>query len=300
MAATKRPPRRRIENQSPRDRLSHSELRAQLEEELRRHPTRSRLQSGRAKLRSRGFSGSSDRRREDSAGYRRHRALAVLVPALVAGVAVLVLAGKSGEKQGLDGPPVPKGIEERAASAKRNPQVIVAPPAPSRARVHPIGPIRPPRPVEVAIPGVGVSARVGAVGARDGHIQLPPVTRAGWFKGGPRPGEPGRTVIIGHVDTKKGPAVFADLPKARRGDRIQVTDAGGRVRRYRVVSAISVPKQYFPVSEVYARTPGSTLALITCGGAFDRKTGHYEFNVLVFAQPEGKRPRQDSNLRPAA
>ena len=107
-------------------------------------------------------------------------------------------------------------------------------------------------------------------------------------------------MIIGHIDSKKGPAVFADLPKARRGDAIQVTDAGGRVRRYRVVSAISVPKAYFPFAQVYAPTPTSTLALITCGGAFDSKTRHYDDNVVVYAQLAGQRPRQDSNLRPTA
>ena len=161
--------------------------------------------------------------------------------------------------------------------------MIVGPPAEASPRRHPIGPIRPPRPVAISLPGVGVSARVGSVGAAKGHIELPPVTSAGWFKGGPRPGEPGRTVIIGHVDSKKGPAVFADLPKARRGDRVLVTDAGGRVRRYRVVSAISVPKKYFPVAQVFARTPASTLALITCGGAFDRAARSYLDNVVVYA-----------------
>jgi hypothetical protein len=30
--------------------------------------------------------------------------------------------------------------------------------------------------------------------------------------------------------------------------------------------------------------PASTLALITCGGSFDRASGHYQGNVLVFAR----------------
>ena len=107
-------------------------------------------------------------------------------------------------------------------------------------------------------------------------------------------------MIIGHLDTRRGPAVFADLPKARRGDAVVVTDAGGRVRRYRVVNAISVPKAYFPVSQVFAPTAASTLVLITCDGPFDRHSGHYKWNVLVFARVAGERPRQDSNLRPAA
>jgi hypothetical protein len=293
MPVTRRPSRDHLANRSSHAGLTHEELRVRLEEELRRHPTRS-------KFRSWKVPGQRKHRPHASARYRRQRLLAVILPALVAGGVVVLLAHGSGDSARVTGPPIPKGIESRAARAEHRPQVIVAPPAPAKTRSHPIGPIRLPRPVEVAIPGVGVSARVGAVGARNGHIELPPVRRAGWFKGGPRPGEPGRTVIIGHVDTRNGPAVFADLPKARRGDAIQVTDAGGRVRRYRVVSAISVPKAYFPFAQVYAPTPTSTLALITCGGAFDSKTRHYDDNVVVYAQPAGERPRQDSNLRPTA
>jgi Sortase domain len=278
MAASSNPPQRNSEHRIPGAGPAREALRAQLEDELRRHPTRPKHRARRV----------------------RGRALAVIMPALVAGGAVLLLARDSGEQGAVAGPPIPSGIEKRAAEATRSPDVILTPPAKAGPRGHPIGPIRPPRPVAVAIPGVGLAARVGSVGASGGHIDLPPVSRAGWFKGGPRPGEPGRTVIIGHLDGPSGPAVFADLPKARRGEQVLVTDAGGRVRRYRVASAISVPKKYFSAPRVFASTPASTLALITCGGPFDRKSGHYELNVLVYAQLAGQRPRQDSNLRPTA
>jgi sortase (surface protein transpeptidase) len=121
-------------------------------------------------------------------------------------------------------------------------------------------------------------------------MQLPPLTRAGWYENGPRPGEPGRTVIIGHLDTRHGPAAFANLPDASRGDQVVVTDAAGRTHGYRVTRAISVPKRYFPASQVFARTAASTLALITCGGRFDRGSGHYQGNVLVFARGSGSAP----------
>jgi sortase (surface protein transpeptidase) len=283
MAATSRPPQRKTEDRNRFDGLTRKELHDRLEEDLRQHPTRSRLRSW-------GAPGSRKRRRHDSARYRRQRILAIIGPALVAGAAVLLVVGSS-DSPSVDGPPVPKGLAERAAKEKRRPSVITAPAVKSVPHRHPIGPIRPPRPVKIAIPSLDISAPVGAVGAVKGRIGLPPVTRAGWFKAGPRPGEPGRTVIIGHLDTKKAPAVFAHLPDARRGDAIEVTDAGGRARRYVVVSAISAPKEFFPVSQVYAPTPTSTLALITCGGAFDTKTRHYEDNVVVYAQLAGQRRR---------
>jgi hypothetical protein len=42
-------------------------------------------------------------------------------------------------------------------------------------------------------------------------------------------------------------------------------------------------KAAFPTDAVYSPTAGSELRLITCGGAFDRSTGHYLDNVIVFA-----------------
>jgi hypothetical protein len=48
-------------------------------------------------------------------------------------------------------------------------------------------------------------------------------------------------VIVGHVDSRDGPAVFFRLGE--------------------------------PV-----------LRLITCGGSFDRSTGHYRDNIIVFAE----------------
>ncbi len=34
---------------------------------------------------------------------------------------------------------------------------------------------------------------------------------------------------------------------------------------------------------VYGDTPGAELRLITCGGSFDRRSGHYRDNVVAYA-----------------
>jgi hypothetical protein len=44
------------------------------------------------------------------------------------------------------------------------------------------------------------------------------------------------------------------------------------------------PKADFPTEAVYGDIEGSALRLITCGGAFDRSTGHYLDNVIVYAR----------------
>jgi sortase (surface protein transpeptidase) len=116
-------------------------------------------------------------------------------------------------------------------------------------------------------------------------VLIPPTdpARAGWYAAGVRPGDPGPAVIAGHLDSRTGAAVFAKLGTLRRGAAIAVTDARGTVVRFTVDSVHSYPKVKFPTTQVYGSTPDPELRLITCGGDFDRASGHYVDNVVVFA-----------------
>jgi LPXTG-site transpeptidase (sortase) family protein len=105
----------------------------------------------------------------------------------------------------------------------------------------------------------------------------------GWFAPGPEPGERGAAVIAGHVDSKTGPAVFYRLGELKRGDSIRVTVAGGRTIRFRVDGVERWPKAKFPTKRVFGKTRAATLRLITCSGAFDRASGHYVDNTIVYA-----------------
>ena len=141
------------------------------------------------------------------------------------------------------------------------------------------------RPVSIAIPAVGVDARVVPVGlAADRAMEVPPVDLAGWYEPGPRPGEAGPAVVVGHVDSRSGPAVFFRLGKLRRGDRIAIGQEGGAVRSFRAERVERHPKTALPVRRIWNRTRQPVLRLITCGGSFDRSTGHYRDNVVVYAR----------------
>jgi sortase (surface protein transpeptidase) len=123
----------------------------------------------------------------------------------------------------------------------------------------------------------------------DGTIQTPSNTvETGWFKPGPGPGELGAAVVVGHVDSYRGPGVFFHLPALRRGDAINVTLANGHKLRFLVTGSRDVSKSTFPTKLVFARTDVPTLRLITCGGQFDRSTGHYLNNYIVFARLVGR------------
>lgn len=138
-------------------------------------------------------------------------------------------------------------------------------------------------PTSVSIPSIGVSSDLVPLGvAADGTAEVPAdPQRAGWFTAGPRPGQPGPAVISGHVDTRDGPAVFARLSQLAPGDEVEVASETG-TRTFVVDRAQQVAKDAFPTDSVYGPAPGRQLRLITCGGEFDRGTGHYVDNVVVY------------------
>jgi sortase (surface protein transpeptidase) len=144
-----------------------------------------------------------------------------------------------------------------------------------------------PVPVRIEIPRIGVASTLDLLGRkRDGTVQTPPLSRAGvagWYALGPRPGEPGSAVILGHVDSEGGPAVFFRLRELRRGDQVKVTRADGSSVRFVVRRTAQYDKRRFPTDEVYYPTLTSTLRLVTCGGEFDATEGHYRSNIIVFA-----------------
>jgi sortase (surface protein transpeptidase) len=141
-------------------------------------------------------------------------------------------------------------------------------------------------PVRIRIPAIGVSAAVVRLGLnRDGTLQVPAdfgVT--GWFTGGPAPGETGPAVIAGHIDSRRGPAVFYRLHALRPGDRVAVERADGTTVQFAVEGSAQYPKRAFPTEAVFGPSPDPLLRLITCGGAFDRSTRHYRDNVVVTAR----------------
>ena len=143
------------------------------------------------------------------------------------------------------------------------------------------------RPLRIRIPAIGVDARVVRVGLDGGGaLEVPSGWGdAGWYVHGPRPGEPGPAVIVGHVDSASGPAVFYRLGALHPGAAIHVMRRDGSAASFRVRRVERWPKDGFPTRRVYGATRGPALRLITCGGSFDRSTGHYLDNTIVFAAP---------------
>jgi hypothetical protein len=199
---------------------------------------------------------------------------------LAAGVAALaLLAGCSGAGAEPAGPPRAPAAEAGGQAADG----VAAARGFRSVRDYPATPV----PTSVRIPKIRVASSLDRLGrAKDGTVEPPRPGRwqvAGWYHLGPRPGEPGSAVILGHVDSTSGPAVFFRLRELRRGDEILVGRADGSSVRFVVQRTSQYPKRWFPTDEVYYPTLTPELRLVTCGGQFDFSTGHYRSNVIVFA-----------------
>jgi sortase (surface protein transpeptidase) len=132
-------------------------------------------------------------------------------------------------------------------------------------------------------PGAG-DGSTAAWPLADGTIAVPARPDvAGWYEQGPRPGQPGPAVILGHVDFRDGPGIFFNLAHLSRGAVIHIDRADGSTVTFRVTTVSQVAKARFPTDLVYAPTLQRSLRLVTCGGSFDRARHSHRDNVIVFA-----------------
>jgi hypothetical protein len=140
-------------------------------------------------------------------------------------------------------------------------------------------------PMTVKIPGIEVSSSLEKLRLNsDGTLGVPEdFQRAGWWVDGTHPGHPGPAIVVGHVDSYTGPAVFYRLRELQAGATVDIQLADGTVVRFVVERVQRFSKDEFPTDGVYGPTKGPTLRLITCGGDFDKRTKSYEDNVVVFA-----------------
>lgn len=151
-------------------------------------------------------------------------------------------------------------------------------------------------PVLLQIPAISLSVPVSQLGLNaDGSVEVPADTaQPGWYRLGPSPGQVGSAVILGHVDSYQGPAVFFRLRTLEPGDRIEVHLADGVTTQFVVTAVAMYQKTQFPNDQVYASRGYSALQLVTCGGAFDRQTGHYLSNVVVYSSLVSSTPAASS------
>lgn len=145
------------------------------------------------------------------------------------------------------------------------------------------------KPTSLTISAIDIkNSHLAAYGTgSQGEIAVPPAlpgVPAGWYTGSPTPGQLGPSVIVGHTDEKKdGRSIFFRLGELRPGDKVQVTRSDHTVATFKIDSLEHYPKAKFPTQTVYGNINHAGLRLISCIGKFDKATGHYLDNIVVYA-----------------
>ncbi len=140
-------------------------------------------------------------------------------------------------------------------------------------------------PVRLTIPEIGVDSSLEKLHQDSRGVLVAPeyADQAGWWSKGVVPGDVGAAVIVGHLDTIQGPAVFVRLKQLRPGDLIEIRMSDDRTVRFEVDGSHVVDKALFPSKQVYGATPDAQLRLITCSEPFDPVAHSYTDNLVLFA-----------------
>lgn len=143
-------------------------------------------------------------------------------------------------------------------------------------------------PIRLVIPKIEVDTQIVPVDVRPaGDIALPDSFRqVGWYDRGPTAGELGPAIIVGHVDSTEGIAVFWRLRELALGDTFQVYRADGTTAVFKVLEVDQFSQSSFPAQNVYGNIKYAGIRLITCGGTFNSVTRHYDQNTVVYGTLE--------------
>jgi hypothetical protein len=207
--------------------------------------------------------------------------------ALVAGALLLATAGV-GAVRGVGPRPAADAGTVPAAVVAEGPSPTTTAPPPPRGSLT-VAPDRSFRPTSLRVPSIDVDAPVVSTRVdTTGALVVPESPReVGWWSGGAAPGAPFGTILMaGHVDSaEQGLGSLVDLSRTPVGATVTVRGDGESSATYRVVARRSYPKATLPWRDLFRQDVRARLLLVTCGGEFDRRTGHYERNVVVFAVP---------------
>ncbi len=142
-------------------------------------------------------------------------------------------------------------------------------------------------PKRLVIPTIGVDAPVINVGlTSSGAVDTPKgPSEVAWYQLGPRPGAEGSAVITGHFGTWRdgSGSVFDDLNKLKMGDKIYLKDDAGAELVFKVIESKMYQPNQSP-AEVFNKTGGAFLNLITCQGDWLANQKTYNQRLVIFTE----------------
>lgn len=145
----------------------------------------------------------------------------------------------------------------------------------------------PTEPKYISLPTISAQGFIQKVSIdQNGQIATPNnVNLAGWYVNSAAPGQPGLSIIVGHVDGYTSPGIFLHLNKLQPGTAFTLQLGNGTILTYSVMQVTAVDASS-AVSVLFSQNPSvkSQLNLITCGGTFNSAARSYEQRIIVSAK----------------
>ncbi|MBX4186914.1 MAG: class F sortase [Candidatus Doudnabacteria bacterium] len=141
-----------------------------------------------------------------------------------------------------------------------------------------------PKPARIRIPSLKVDAPVVELGLnQDQTLEVPKnSTDVGWYKYSPAPGGKGPAIMVGHLDSTRGAAVFYRLKDLKTGDMVELEREDHSIAVFRVDSKEEYSQDNFPTDKVYGAIDHAGIRLITCTGTYSILKGRYSDNLVVY------------------
>ncbi len=140
----------------------------------------------------------------------------------------------------------------------------------------------------ITIPKLGVHSRIFSVGTdKQGMLKTPSnIHDTAWYNQSSLPGQPGATLIDGHISSWTSKGVFYNLKNLAVGDTVSIERGDGKIFNYSVVNTKIYDAQNVDMGA--AMTPivqgTSGLNLISCYGKVKPGTSEFTQRIVVFTK----------------
>jgi sortase (surface protein transpeptidase) len=138
--------------------------------------------------------------------------------------------------------------------------------------------------VTLEIPSINLVAEIVTSKLVNNQLQAPKDNKVGISPSGALPGELGTTLIIGHYDSKTGPAVFYDLKLLNINDSIFIVKNEKRLK-YLIYDMKIYPRGNLDIEKIFGYSNKSKylLNLITCVGSFNKELHTYNNRLVIYS-----------------
>lgn len=161
-----------------------------------------------------------------------------------------------------------------------------SPDKPSEQPVPPSYSVPADQPKAITLPTILAEGFIQKVGVDNANTIVAPsnIHMAGWFTDSVKPGNPGLSIIDGHVQGQYGKGIFYSLGRLKPNDVFKVSYGDDSTRNFRVIKVDTVPvDQATTILFDRASNIKNQLNVITCGGKYSPSSKSFDQRVIVTA-----------------